>query len=86
MTGSRIMELENTSEKTDDVAGQLKKFSNAGFLSAIKKGHLDIAEEWLLAGADIHAVDEEGKSALHYAVQNNDTNAAKFLLERLVKS
>jgi ankyrin repeat protein len=56
---------------------------------AAAMGYPDIAEQLLAAGADIHAVDAGGRSAMHAAAQfgfeHNDSLRARRLLDCLLK-
>jgi len=51
-------------------------------ISASKQGHVDNVQDLLRRGADITASSEKGKTALHYAAANGQTEIVKMLIEK----
>ena len=47
---------------------------------AVRDGRMSAAETEVARGADIDAVDEEGRTPLHYACANGDDRAVEWLL------
>lgn len=57
-------------------------YANADeFLQAVVSNDYSEAQRQLAAGVDINAKDANGKTALQYALDANDTKMAKFLVE-----
>ncbi|KAI2562364.1 ankyrin repeat domain 49, partial [Homo sapiens] len=48
---------------------------------AAYSGHLDIVQELIAQGADVHAVTVDGWTPLHSACKWNNTRVASFLLQ-----
>lgn len=51
---------------------------------AVYNGHLQVANALLDKGADVTLKDCNGLNVLHYAVDSNDLDAVKFVLEQNV--
>lgn len=48
---------------------------------AVRDGRMSLARAELTSGANVDAVDEEGRTPLHYACATGDTAMAELLLE-----
>lgn len=53
--------------------------------SAASEGDVDLLKQLLEEGADVDAVDEEGRTALHFACGYGELDCAKVLLEKGAK-
>jgi RNA polymerase sigma-70 factor (ECF subfamily) len=51
------------------------------FDAAAKNGQLDLLEQMLVDGVEINAKDASGRTLLHWAVENDHTEAARLLLK-----
>ena len=53
-------------------------------MTAVYNGHLQVANTLLDKGADVTLKDCNGLNVLHYAVDSNNLDAVKFVLEQNV--
>jgi ankyrin repeat protein len=51
------------------------------FDAAAKSGQLDLLEQMLVDGVEINAKDASGRTLLHWAVENDHTEAVRLLLK-----
>jgi len=51
------------------------------FDAAAKSGQLDLLEQMLVDGVEINARDAGGRTLLHWAVENDHTEAVRLLLK-----
>jgi hypothetical protein len=58
------------------------KYMVTPYLSAVRKGHLQMAEYLLTVGANPHATDRNGRGALFDAVTNGDERIIRFLVQK----
>ncbi len=58
------------------------KYMVTPYLSAVRKGHLQMAEYLLTVGANPHATDRNGRGALFDAVNNGDERIIRFLVQK----
>jgi ankyrin repeat protein len=48
----------------------------------VEHSHKDVIELLLSKGADIHTEDNDGQTALHWALERGDKNIVEFLLSK----
>jgi ankyrin repeat protein len=64
-----------------ETAGNISKLDES-FLQAVYLGRYQEAEEYLAAGANLRAVDRQGKNAVFYAIENGDIERAEYYMKR----
>ena len=66
-------------DKVDNINGNSD--DGTPLMAAVVKGHVEIAEAFVKAGADPNLTDANGATALHYAVMFNNQQLATLLME-----
>ncbi|MBN2122273.1 hypothetical protein JW721_04435 [Candidatus Micrarchaeota archaeon] len=86
MPKSPLGEECNATEKTRATLHGIRDGLNAKLFAAANRGFLWDAEDLLRAGAEINAVNKEGKSVLDVAKESGNPALTSFLRERGAKS
>jgi ankyrin repeat protein len=76
----------DSTERTRRMLREIGKGKNRQLLDAAGKGRLWDADNIVRAGADVNAVDEEGKSVLDLAKKSGNKNLVGFLKRKGAKT
>ena len=80
--GNKIDKMKKLLKKGIDINERDDEFGNSPLNTAIAKRHEEMALLLLENGADGSIQDNNGNNALHYAVEHNMTDIAKYILNK----
>jgi hypothetical protein len=80
-----LLRVKMPAKSNADVNGQSISGSSPLMLAA-QNGHVDIVRLLLTSGADVHALNKVGETALHYAARNRDSHTRSIVMQALTEA